>query len=89
MKPSLLADQLPKEIAQYLRGHEGENGDHFTLQEFYSRVSEKEHVDPTTAVNHVRAVMAVINQAVTPGEFEDVRANLSDDYQELFAAPSV
>jgi uncharacterized protein (DUF2267 family) len=33
-------------------------------------------------------VFTVLQQAVTPGEFADVRANFSDDYEELFAASS-
>lgn len=83
-----LASQLPKEIGQYLRGREGEDGQHFPLSEFIKRLSEKEGVEPTTAVIHARAVFAVLQDAVTPGEFADVRANFSDDYAELFATPS-
>ncbi len=83
-----LAAQLPQQLGQYLRGREGENGQHFTLEEFIQRVSEQEGVDPTTAVTHVRAVFSVLQQAVTPGEFDDVRVNLSDDYAELFATGS-
>lgn len=81
-----LAAQLPEEIGQYLRGREGENGAHFSLQEFYSKVSEKEHIEAPTAANHVRAVFATLRDAVTPGEFEEVRNALSKDYEELFAA---
>jgi uncharacterized protein (DUF2267 family) len=83
-----LAAQLPQQLGQYLRGREGQNGQHFTLEEFIQRVSEQEGVDPTTAVTHVRAVFSVLQQAVTPGEFDDVRVNLSDDYAELFATGS-
>ncbi|WP_017317298.1 DUF2267 domain-containing protein [Mastigocladopsis repens] len=79
-----LAAQLPQELGEYLRGREGENGQHFDLQEFIKRVSEKEGVDPTAAVMHVRSVFAVLRNAVTPGEFEDFQANFSDDYAELF-----
>lgn len=82
---SHLADQLPEKVGQYLRGREGENGKHFSLQEFYSKVSEKEHVEAPTAANHVRAVFATLQEAVTPGEFEDIRNALSQDDEELFA----
>lgn len=84
---SQLAAQLPQELGQYLRGHEGENGHPFSLQEFYQRVSQKAGVEPVTAAVQTRAVFTVLNQAVTPGEFADVKANFSDDYSELFAAP--
>jgi uncharacterized protein (DUF2267 family) len=83
-----LAAQLPQELGQYLRGREGEDGQHFPVEEFYQRVSEKEGVEPTTAAVHARAVFAVLQTAVTPGEFADVRANFSEDYAELFATGS-
>ncbi|MBW4538527.1 MAG: DUF2267 domain-containing protein [Myxacorys chilensis ATA2-1-KO14] len=82
---SQLAAQLPEPLAKHLRGREGEFGDHFNLEEFYSRVSQKEGVDPSTAVIHVKGVFSVLNAAVTPGEFQDVKANFSKDYDELFA----
>ena len=83
-----LAAQLPQELGQYLRGREGEDGQHFPVEEFYQRVSEKEGVEPTTAAMHARAVFAVLQTAVTPGEFADVRANFSEDYAELFGPGS-
>lgn len=83
---SQLAAQLPKELGQYLQGREGEDGQHFPVEEFYQRVSQKEGVDPTVAAVHVRAVFTVLQAAVTPGEFADVRANFSEDYEDLFPA---
>jgi len=82
---SQLAAQMPQELAECLRGQEGENGQAFSMQDFISRVSEKEGVDPTAAAIHVRAVFSVLQSAVTPGEFDDIRANLSEDYAGLFA----
>ncbi|KAF3890010.1 MULTISPECIES: DUF2267 domain-containing protein [Nostocales] len=79
-----LASQLPKELGEYLHGREGENGQTFSMQEFISRVSQKEGVDPVAAVTHTRAVFTVLQNAVTPGEFEDFQANFSNDYAELF-----
>lgn len=81
-----LAAQLPEEMGQYLRGREGETGESFSLKEFYQRVADQEGVDGPTAATHVNAVFTVLLQAVTPGEFADIRANLSNDYEELFAA---
>lgn len=82
-----LAAQLPADLSQFLRGHEGENGQHFSLQEFYQRVSQKAGIEPVAAAVQARAVFAVLNEAVTPGEFADVKANFTADYDELFAAP--
>jgi uncharacterized protein (DUF2267 family) len=81
-----LASQLPAELQECLHGREGENGQFFSLQEFYQRVSEKEGIDPSDAATHVQAVFTVLQKAVTPGELADVRANFSDDYAELFLA---
>lgn len=85
---SNLAAQLPEEIGQYLRGQEGENGQHFSLKEFYERVGQAEGVDGATAAIHVRGIFSVLREAVSPGEFENVKNNLSDDYEELFAVPA-
>jgi uncharacterized protein (DUF2267 family) len=81
-----LASQLPKQLGEFLHGREGENGQHFGLEEFIKMVSEKENVEPTAAVIHVRAVFAVLQSAVSPGEFADLHANFSPDYAEMFAA---
>jgi uncharacterized protein (DUF2267 family) len=80
---SQLAAQLPKELGQYLHGREGENGGTFGVNEFLQRVSQKAGVDTDMAITQVKAVFAVLKDAVSPGEFADVRVNLSDDYQDL------
>ena len=86
---SKLAEQLPEEMGSHFQGREGQSGSTFTLKEFYQRVSEKEGIDPAAAVTHVRAVFAVLNSAVIPADFSEVQTTLSEDYEELFAAPSV
>ncbi|MDM9383257.1 DUF2267 domain-containing protein [Chlorogloeopsis sp. ULAP01] len=83
-----LAAQLPEELAGYLRGREGESGQSFTLEDFISKVGEKENVDPTAAVIHIRSVFTVLQDAVTPGEFADFQHNFSEDYAELFPPSS-
>jgi uncharacterized protein (DUF2267 family) len=80
-----LAAQLPEELGRCLQQHEGEKGHSFSLQEFYQRVSQKAGVEPVTAAVQARAVFTVLNQAVTPSKFADIKANLSEDYSELFA----
>jgi uncharacterized protein (DUF2267 family) len=82
---SELADQLPEEIGQCLRGREGQMGERFSLHEFYQRVSQREGVDAPTAAIHARAVFATINSAVTSGEYDDMKSNLPEEYKELFA----
>ncbi|MCU0571272.1 MAG: DUF2267 domain-containing protein [Oculatellaceae cyanobacterium Prado106] len=84
-----LAAQLPADLGQYLQGHEGENGDHFPLREFYQRVSKKASLEPSAAAFQTRAVFIVLGEAVTPGEWDDVKVNFSDDYTELFETSQV
>jgi uncharacterized protein (DUF2267 family) len=40
------------------------------------------------AVQHARAVIAVLQEAVSPGEIEDVRSQLPRDFDRLFEAGS-
>ena len=81
-EPNNLADQLPEEIAEPLRGEGGR--DNFSLAEFYRRVSEKEGVEEPEAIRHARAVATVLEEAVTTGEMEHIREQLKPEYTELF-----
>ena len=81
-EPNNLADQLPPEIADPLRGEGGR--DNFSLEEFYQRVGEKEGVDQDAATQHTRAVASVLQEAVTTGEMDDIRDQLKPEYAELF-----
>ncbi len=84
-EPNNLADQLPPEIAEPLRGEGGR--DNFSLAEFYRRVGEKEGAEEPEAIRHARAVAAVLQAAVTTGEMDDVRDQLKPEYAELFGEP--
>ena len=84
-EPNNLADQLPPEIAEPLRGKGGQ--DNFSLEEFYRRVGEKVGVSQDEAAIHARAVASVLQQAVTTGEMDDIRDQLKPDYTELFGQP--
>ncbi|MBD1933440.1 MULTISPECIES: DUF2267 domain-containing protein [Cyanophyceae] len=70
-------------VAQLNHCQEAERTTCATL-EFYQRVSEREGVNSTHAATHARAVFTVLQEAATPGELEDIRANFFDNYQELF-----
>lgn len=62
--------------------------DSFNLEQFFQRVAERESADLPQAVHHARAVISVLQEAVTPGEVADVRAQLPDEYDPLFDAGS-
>lgn len=84
-----LVRQLPVELRSAIQDQKEQAGSSFTLKEFYQRVSEKENIDPATAVIHVRSVFAVLNSAIIPADFSEIQAALSEDYEELFVAPII
>lgn len=81
-----LAAELPAELSTFLEDAEGTES--FTVDEFFTRVAAKETEDLPDAVHHARAVIAVIQEAVSAQEMEQVRGRLTDDYIPLFEAGS-
>lgn len=79
-----LAAQIPQELGEYLRGSETEPIQSFHLQEFIERISQKESVSPTISIIHVRAVFAVLQNAIAPEKFRKFYDYFSHDYEELF-----
>ena len=88
------ASQLPKNIKTYLQWPIVGPGDqpaagsesNVSLDDFYQRVSILEEVPRETAAEHARAVMSVLSEALSKGEFEDIRAQLPAElYNEFFA----
>ncbi|WGV27721.1 DUF2267 domain-containing protein [Halotia branconii] len=80
-----LAANLPQKLSDYLQSEEEESFESFNLQEFITRASQKENIEPTNAAMHVRAVFAVLQNAIKPEIFAAFHAHLSHDYEELFA----
>ncbi len=78
-----LAAQLPDKVAMYMQPY-AETSDDFSLDEFFSRVSEREKVSLVDANYHARVVTGLLTEVVTMGEIEDVRAQLPEDFAELF-----
>ncbi len=77
-----LAAQLPSAIGRYLTVVDT-NKD-FGLEEFYEHVSRRESLGQPISREHARAVMSVLEEAVSPGELRDVLAQLPDEYETLF-----
>ncbi len=82
--PANLAAQLPREIGWYLLGCEAGSGQRMSLSEFYEQVALREGQDVPKASFHARAVMSVVGDAVSGGEFANIRAQLPPDYGPLF-----
>jgi len=81
-----LAAQLPPAIGSYLQDSNG--SERFTLNHFFERVAQREPADLADAVHHARAVISVLNEAVSTGQFEQVRNTLPDEFEPLFESGS-
>ena len=88
------ASQLPRVIKEYMQqpflgagGLPAPNPESSEIvEDFYKRVSKLEEVPLETAREHARAVMSVLRDALSEGEFEDIRAELPTAlYNEFFA----
>lgn len=77
-----LAAQLPEEIGKFLRGKHIVQ--RFSLADFFDRVTEKGGVDKPVAVHYARAVIDVLQEAVSTGEIDDLRAQLPEEWEPLF-----
>lgn len=82
------AAQLPKGIAQYLQHQYAGTGVRLSLDEFFQRISLREGVELPKAVNHARAVIEVLSQAISPGEIQDIRTQLPPEFEPLFEVGS-
>jgi uncharacterized protein (DUF2267 family) len=80
-----LAAQLPAELKPHLMGAD-EPAQRFDAEDFVRRVAERAATDPDRARAGVRAVFTTIREAVTPGEIDDITAQLPKDFAELVGA---
>ena len=81
-EPHDLASQLPPELQHYVRPGE-KVPERFGVEEFIGRVAAAAKVDGETARRGVRAVLITVREAVTPGEWDDVMAQLPAEYSEI------
>jgi uncharacterized protein (DUF2267 family) len=77
-----LAAQLPTPLKDALIKQK-EDAERFDVDEFIRRVSERAHVDPDTARTGAMATFSTVREAVTPGEFDDITAQLPQEYRDL------
>ena len=77
-----LAAQLPAELQSVLITTPDE-AERFGLDEFVERVSERAGMVPDDAEEAIPAVFHTIEDAISPGEFEDVMSQLPDELRAL------
>lgn len=80
-----LASQLPNELSDDLNQRPQ---DRYDLQEFYRRVGARSGSKYFESAVRAKAVMAVLSQAVSPGEIQDILEPLPSEYRELFTSPT-
>jgi len=78
-----LAAQLPDQLKNYI--HRRGETVRFTLEEFYNRVAARSDLGLPRAIEQARVVIAVLQEAVAPGQLEKVRAELPAKFEELFS----
>jgi len=82
-----LRAQLPKQLQPELIPPQ-EEAQGVGVEEFARRVAERSGIDEADAGAGVVAVLSVIRDAVSPGEFDDVLSQLGRDFAELVDAAS-
>ena len=78
-----LAGSLPMEVDYYLTS--ADSGQRFDYDEFVGRVAERAEVDESDAAYYGKAIVGLASELISRGEIEDIRGQLTDDYQDLFA----
>jgi uncharacterized protein (DUF2267 family) len=79
-----LAAQLPQGVAEHLRRQPPQRSEIFSFGDFVQLVGEREGAGFEEAGSHARAVMGVIEEAVSPGEMEGVRRQFPSEFAPLF-----
>ena len=85
-----LAAQLPKEFQDFLFKEQKPETTRaetvgYPLEEFYIRIKARADISFPEGVRIAKAVAQVLEEAVSPGELEDVSQKLPDDFKELFS----
>jgi uncharacterized protein (DUF2267 family) len=83
------ASQLSPQLAQYALSGLAGMGERFSLDEFFARVSDREGVELPQAIHHARAVISVLEEAISKGEMNDIRSQLPHEFNRLFEAGEI
>lgn len=88
-EPRDLASQLPVELQHPLIQHTGSAENTDDVQEFLTRIAERESYGCTReqAHTHAQAVLGTLASFVSRGELDDLRRQLPSGYAELFTLP--
>lgn len=79
-----LASQLPQGVAEHLRREPPDRPMIHSLPDFLQEIGEREDVDSDEARTHAKAVVSVLQEAVSEGEMQDVRRQFPSEFDPLF-----
>ncbi len=79
-----LASQLPQGLAEYLRREPPDRPMIYSFPDFLQEIGEREGVNTDEASAHARAVVSVLQEAVSEGEMDDVRRQFPSEFDPLF-----
>ena len=79
-----LASQLPQGLAEHLRREPPNRPMIYSFPDFLQEVGEREETNTDEALAHARAVVSVLQEAVSEGEMEDVRRQFPSEFDSLF-----
>lgn len=86
--PAKLAAQLPEEIGALITEYKNDpeaEGEGFGVEEFINRTANRAGVENLeTAKAHAAAVLAVLRDAISEGEFDKIRGTLPAEYDMIF-----
>lgn len=77
-----LTAELPGQLKAYTRRHL--ETEQFALEEFYNRVAARSDLGAPQAIEHAHVVIQVLQEAVSEGQLQDVRAHLPPEFEQLF-----
>lgn len=81
-----LASELPHELGKLFRTVRAEPGEDFGVDEFLARVKTKQGIDRAKAMANAQAVITVLGQAISKGQFQDMCVQFPPEYKVLFAS---
>jgi uncharacterized protein (DUF2267 family) len=81
-----LAAQLPPEAQEYLQG--GERAEELSVGEFLASVGQRAGIDDADSAWQTRVVLEVLQEAVSAGTLDKLRAQLPEEFDALFEAGS-
>lgn len=79
-----LAAELPDGMKEHVLARQETT--RFLLKDFYKRVAARADIRVPEAINRSQVVVSVLQEAVSAGILDKVRAQLPDEYDELFTA---